>query len=333
MKNDFHKFLNPFIVFIFFANLAYSENFRVRKLFPVEIVEDSSFEKTVVTGINDSVSLRLPENYEFIEGIEIKIQIPTSVSSWHDCVAFSLYDDVSPFPDEKRIDYSGTRIFLKPLPSKVYWTVQIPLSEENSLKDSAYTSKLNVIPDVSKGFVFVRFMPVMKGVPEETLEANLTLQIKPCLIDKGRLTILLDKSVGDSSFPCDIFFDDEILASDFSDSKFSSLISPGLHNLRIQSDNFRNEVRSVMIEKAKTSEVKVVLKSLTPHLLVSSPDGVEIFLDDEKFSDVGKEVEISEGEHRIRFVLGSYEVVRNITAQKGKTYTANFNVDLHISEE
>ena len=46
----------------------------------------------------------------------------------------------------------------------------------------------------------------------------------------------------------------------------------------------------------------------------------------------GKEFVISEGEHKIKFSIGDYEIVRSITAIKGKTYTANFSLDLDISE-
>ena len=45
-----------------------------------------------------------------------------------------------------------------------------------------------------------------------------------------------------------------------------------------------------------------------------------------------KEFVISEGEHKIKFHIGDYEIVRSITAIKGKTYTANFSLDLEITE-
>ena len=50
-----------------------------------------------------------------------------------------------------------------------------------------------------------------------------------------------------------------------------------------------------------------------------------------KLLDINGEV-ITEGEHKIKFSIGDYEIVRSITAIKGKTYTANFSLDLDISE-
>lgn len=335
MELKFFKILAFFVSLLFFGfqGVVFPENFRVRKVHFVQIEEDSSFEKTVVTGINDSICVNLPESREFIEGIEVKVQIPSSVSSWHDSVAFSLYDNITPRPKSSQIDYSGTRIFLKPLPSKVYWIAQIPLFKETSLKDSAYTAKINAVPDTKDGFSFVRFMPVMKGVPEETLNAELAVTVKPCLVNKGRITLFLERTDGVKENALDIIIDDEVSLAQTFDEKYSAVLEPGLHNINIRSEDYRNEVRSVIVEQAKNTEVKISMKSLAPRLSVSAPDKVEIFLDGNKVSDFGKEFEISEGEHRISFVLGSYEVIRNINAEKGKTYSANLNVDLQILEE
>ncbi len=316
-----------------FGCLSHAENFRVRKVHVVELEEDSSFERTLTTGINDGVCVRLPEKYEFIEGIEVKVQIPSSVSAWRDSVAFSIYDGVKPSPRDGQIDYSGTRLFLQPLPSKVYWICQIPLGARNSLKDSAYTTKIGVVPDVSQGFAFIRFMPVMKGVPEETLNAVLGVTVRPCLVNRGRLSILLDRTLSGSDSPVDIFIDDNVYESDFLEGRCSLVLEPGLHNVSVQSASYRSEVRSVMVEQAKVSEVKISLRSLSPRLSVTAPDTVDVFLDGAKISASGKEFEIEEGEHKIRFALGSYEVVRNINAEKGRTYSATLNVDLQILEE
>ena len=53
---------------------------------------------------------------------------------------------------------------------------------------------------------------------------------------------------------------------------------------------------------------------------------------DVKCTVFGKELVITEGEHKIKISIGDYEIVRTITAIKGKTYTANFSLDLEISE-
>lgn len=322
-----------------FLQPVFSESFRVRKVHTVQMKEEIGFEKTVKIGINDSIALFLPEKkagekqFDFIEGFEVKIQIPKSVSDWRDSVALSLYDDISPRPSENQIDYSGTRIFIQPLPSKMNWIAQVPLYTKTSLKDSSYTTKVSVIPDVSKGYAFLRFMPVMKGVPEETLNATLTVVIKPCLRNLGRLSLDFDRTEGSASSPVDILIDDEVVSSQFTQKNFSTLLEPGLHNLSIQSQEYRSEVRSLVVEQAKVSSEKFSFKSLKPTISISAPDNSEVFLDGNKVSEIGKEFEVSEGEHSLKFILGSYEILRNITAEKGKTYSANLNIDLQILED
>lgn len=316
-----------------------AENFRVRKVHEVNLAEEVSFEKTVSIGINDSIAVFLPEKdpeqerYDYLEGIEVKVSIPKAVSDWRDSVALALYDSISPKPASSQIDYSGTRIFIQPLPSKMSWIVQIPFYKETGLKDSSYTTKVNVIPDIQKAFTFLRFMPVMKGVPEETLEASLNVTIKPCLRNIGRLSLNFERKGEFASSPVDIFVDDQPVQSQFTGKTYSLLVTPGLHNLSLQSNEFRSEVRSCLVEQAKTTSENFKFKSLKPLLSVSAPDNAEIFFDGQKLSEIGKEFEVSEGEHSLKFILGSYEVIRNITAEKGKSYSANLNIDLQILED
>ena len=334
-------FVRPFLkaLFLFLPLFSLSgENFRVRKVHSVTLTEEPGFEKSVTIGINDSIAVFLPEKkdssrFDFLEGLEVKVSIPKSVSDWRDSVALSLYDGVSPKPSASQIDYSGTRIFIQPLPSKMSWIVQIPLYRETGLKDSSYTTKVNVIPDVQKGFAFLRFMPVMKGVPEETLNANLTVTIKPCLRNKGRLSLNFERNSESENTPVDILLDDQLVESQFKGKTYSVLVNPGLHSVNVQSNEFRSEVRSCMVEQAKITQEKFTFKSLKPLLSVSAPDNAEIFLDGQKLTETGKEFEVSEGEHSLKFILGSYEVLRNITAEKGKTYSANLNIDLQILED
>ena len=66
---------------------------------------------------------------------------------------------------------------------------------------------------------------------------------------------------------------------------------------------------------------------------VENATSYEVYLDDESFTRLGEEIPISEGEHKIKFSIGDYEIIRSISAIKGKTYTANFSFDLQISEE
>ncbi len=314
---------------LFLANFLCAEDFfRVRKVVPFTISDSSSQEQTATIGINDSIAIFFPEDLTYIEGIEVKIQIPTEISSWQDSVACSIYDNIKPVPSSSQIDYSGSKIFITPLPSKFNWIMQIPLKQNNSIKDSPYTSKINVIPNIKKKYTFIRFQPAMKGIPESTLNANLKIGVKPILINKGSLNLSVFNNKNEN-IDYQLFIDDE--QTDL--AKTPLLLSTGMHNVSIQAEGYRSEVRSVYIEQAKSTSLEIILKSTTPTIIVTAPSNAEVFIDEEKFTDFGQETEISEGEHKIKCLIGGYELIRNVNIQKGKTYSINLSVNLEITDE
>lgn len=307
---------------------CWAETFRVRKVCSVSLPGDSVEEQNAVLGINDSLAVFMPADMTYLEGFELKIKIPQIVADWRDSVAFSVYDGIKPRPNVSSIDYSGTRIFVTPLPARLNWIVQVPLKNQNSIKNNDYIAKIDAVPDVSVGYTFIRFQPAMKGVPDETYEAKLNVFVKPVLMNKG--TLKLDVSApGGQAANYELFVDDEphVLLNG------KILLEAGKHNINIQSEEFRNEVRTVYIEQARTSEIQVALKSLAPTLTVTAPENSDVFIDDKKVESFGTEFVVSEGEHIVKCQLGSYEIVRSLSIEKGKSYSVNLAVDLEISEE
>ena len=126
-----------------------------------------------------------------------------------------------------------------------------------------------------------------------------------------------------------VFIDDNPVQDAFD----SILLNTGIHTVSVISESYRTEVRTVRIEQAKKSDLSIQLKSIEPTLIITAPEGTKIQLDGEDFAETGKEIIISEGEHKVTFIIGDYEIIRSISAIKGKTYKANLAVDLQISEE
>ena len=310
------------------GELCQAETFRVRKVCPVVLPGDSAEEQSAVLGINDSLAVFMPDDMTYLEGFELKIKIPQIIADWRDSVAFSVYDGIRPKPNVSTIDYSGTRIFVTPIPAKLSWIVQIPLKKQASVKDNGYIARIDAVPDVSGGYTFIRFQPAMKGVPDETYEAKLNVIVKPVLMNKG--TLRLDVSAPDGkNASYELFIDDE--PAGLLNGKI--LLDSGKHNISVQSEEFRSEVRTVFVEQAKTSEVQVVLKSLAPTLMVTAPENSNVFIDEKKVEAFGTEFVVSEGDHIVKCQLGSYEIVRSLFVEKGKSYSVNLAVDLEISEE
>lgn len=305
-----------------------AESFRVSKLHPVEITQDYA-EATAKLGINESLAIVLPEDKTFIEGLELKFEIPESVAYWMDSVACSVYTNIKPYPTSNQIDYSGTRVYVSTLPGKLSWILQIPFKNDNHLKTNQYTTKIDTVFDVSQNFVFVRLQPVMKGVPEETLNAIIPITVKPILSDQGMLDLTLTTAQGELEH-CTVFIDDKMV--DFYENSKKIILNTGVHDLTVVSENYRNEVRTVRIDQAKTTPLNVEMKGIEPTLLIIAPEGTKVLLDGEPCSKLGVEFPVSEGEHKIQFKIGDYDIIRTISVIKGKTYTANFTLDLNISE-
>ncbi len=318
-------FLTTLFISVFFAR---AESFRVHKLIPLSIESGAQEAQTATIGINDAVALFMPKDTEFIEGIEIKMQIPAEVSEWRDSVACSLYEKLKPAPSAKQIDYSGSKTFVTTLPDKLSWIMQIPLRAKSSLKDSNYLSKVSVIPDISDGHIFIRFQPAMKGIPDQALNAALELAVKPILINKGKLLVSVE-TPGKRKDGYRILLDGVQIAP----PPEGLLLDVGTHTVNIQSEEYRNETRSLHIEQAKTAKLSVALKSLAPTFLVTAPDNAEIFLNDAPFHKSATPATVPEGDYKLRVLIGGYEIIRTFTIQKGKSYTANLSVDLKIIEE
>lgn len=307
-----------------------AESFRVGKVHEVSIVQKADYEVTAKLGINEALAISLPDDQTFIEGLELKFDIPEAVASWMDSVACSVYANITPTPKASQIDYNGTRAYVRTLPGKLSWVLQIPLKKENSIKSNNYTTKVDTVITPSKNVLFIRLQPVMKGVPEETLNAIVPITVRPILTNKGLLTMKLLPPEEKKLAPCTIFIDEAIVSMP-ADNKI--LLDSGVHNISIISESYRNEVRTVRIDMAKVTELTVEMKGIEPTLLITAPEGTTVLLDDVKCTTIGKEFTISEGEHKIKFSIGDYEIIRSISAIKGRTYTANFSLDLQITED
>lgn len=327
IKKTFQAFSFLF-VFLLNTSFVFAENFRTSKTHITEIEAVPYFETYTKLGINDSLVIYIPEDLTYLEGIEIKMSIPEEIAPIMDCVSCSFYDNVNPTPSTSQIDYSASLIYEQNLPSRLSWMIQIPLVSKNSLKSNRYTTKLDSIPEITQGYVFLRLQPVNQNITEEMLNAKIDISVKPILTNSGLLELKLS-GCNDVYEKNTVYIDDEPQNIP-DDRKF--LLSSGIHNISIISEEFRDEVRTVKIDSANTTVLEIEMRSIEPSIILLAPDGTEIFLDNNPIETVDKEINITEGDHKIKFCFGDYEILRNITIQKGKTYTVSLFMDIQIIE-
>jgi len=340
-RRRFYKFFISFLI-LQIAFPLFGETFRVANLHIVNIVQDVNFEAGAELSLNDALAVYLPQDRDFIEGIEIAMSIPEQTALWRDSCACYVYENINPLPSKQQIDFSGNKIFFGILPGRLSWILQIPFKQDNNLKTDQYTTKLEALPNLNNNFVFLRLQQIMKGIPDSVMESKISMKIKPIFSNQGKLLLNIteeekayhnadekaEEKPEEKELLYSIYIDDNPV--EYADKGL--LLDTGIHNLSIISENYRTEVRTVRIEQAKITNLDIQLKGIEPTIIITAPEGAAIYIDENLCSELGKEFLITEGEHTIKCTIGDYEIVRPITVLKGKTYKLNLAVDLEINE-
>lgn len=315
------KHISSLLFFAVFFTLSHAEVFRTQRTVILEAGEYASESKRV--GINECVSIQLPDDLTFVQGIEILVKIPKALANFQNTILYSLYDNIAPFPSEGKTDYSGKAIYSGLYPGSLSWSIVVPLVKGNTITESPYTDK-TLIPDASRGFVFLRNQLAMKGVPQKVLEAEFEMSAKTLLTDFGAIQIRTNYD----SAAVSILVDDKAAQPNSAGLIF---LKPGKHSVAVVSEQFRNEMRTVAVEQAKTTEIELELKSVEPTFSFNAPQGTHIFVDGNEIADTDA-LKLEAGSHAFKFVLGGYEIVRNVEIQNGKHYDISVNFEANIRE-
>lgn len=323
-----------FVLKKIFASILFSscvflnaENFRVAKMHCLDLSSENK-EVSATCGIFDAISIKLPDDKTFVTGIELNIKVPQSIASWRDTVAYILYKDVSPAPTEKNIDYSASRVSINTIPGRLNHSFYVPVSSKFNVKESPYAKILEKVPLNSSNTVFVRFILAMKGAPEELERAKLEITAKTVLSDEGYFTLLIN-TVGDKKEGYSVYIDDTLVAQPHT----NLVLKTGEHHLSVTSDSYRNEVRSFFVEQAKKTQLKMTLRGIEPVVKIVSPENSKVFFDGQQVLSTKEPFTVLQGNHIVKFVIGDYEVIKNLNAINGRSYTVNLNIDAAITEE
>jgi hypothetical protein len=313
---------------------VHAEEFRVQ---PQGILE-LSLEETpsLIVPYNGSAIVSLGENWRFFRGIELELTAPAEWLSYRDSLAVSVYSDlgslsageagiVGGFVADQVLDLRGNRFFYDPLPGKLQVVYQIPLRPGHGLKSSPYAMvSSSLVPPPSFPILF-RLSPAIKGLGEGLGKLNFRLSAKPILGNEGavRLHFRYPPQLSRRSFT--LLVDDLVI-----DQPVEELfLEEGEHHLLILSDDYRNENRLFMVERAKVLDLSIELQDPTPLLIFEGPEGTAFFLDNEP---VEGSLPVEPGTHEVRFQVSDYAVVRTVRVEKGKTYRIALLVDLDVSE-
>jgi len=336
-------------VFFFITIFSFTETFRVHKTIKIDVQDQSESIKTQL-GINDALAIVFPSDTEFLKGLEFEITIPQVAAYYQGAIAWSFYDAISPAPNADVIDYSGTKLFLNTFPGSLSYNFKIPFVKDHNFESSPYTTILKQLYSTDTKLVFLRFQLAMKGTSNDLYNAIFTVQVKPILYDEGLLHLKLEypgktfdsetekikpSTSGKNKVGKSVVYVDEVpLTEIINGETIKSLrLATGIHTISIVSDNYRNELRTVTVDQAKTTELTVSMRDIKPLVVISAPSSAKVFIDEKEVILHEDALTILPGEHQIKFVIGDYELVKKIIAENGKTYSVSVSMDVIVCEK
>jgi hypothetical protein len=302
--------------------------FKVNQTWMLSIPDDGA-PQTVTAQANDAIVIALPEDRGFMEGVEILFKVPAEVVQWMDSVSWAFYNGVKPEPTENRTDYRGKRTTVGTFGDLLSLDIKVPLSRENSIKQDAYSVYIDDIPDFKNGKIFVRLQMASKLAPSSLAQSAFEVTVKPIYVNQGRLSIRLVPPEGEQLKDTEVYIDGQ-------EAKLVEggiPISPGIHDISVVSGSYRNEVRTVTVGQAKVVDVEIKLRDITPSVRLALPVGTQAYCDGSRVEDTKKAIKLAQGRHSFRFVLGGYEISKQVDMVNGHNYTVALNIDASVSDE
>ncbi len=276
----------------------------------------------------DSVVLGVSGDVRFIKGLELEIQAPPSLLRQRGSMAFSLYRKLTPEPVSGIGDYTAERIAFSLLPGKLQSVYQIPTRKEHGLRSSPYVSIVTTPIGLSDFPLLFRLQPVMKGLSEDLETGKFRLIARPVLSDEGALNLTLRYPEQLKDRPLTVLVDDEVIV----DHQKPLILKEGEHAISIVSEDYRNESRTFVVERAKETDLTIELRDTTPLVRIEAPEGVTVLFDEEEVLVPDEAFPTTPGEHKVTFKVSDYTVSKPILVIKGRSYRVGLSIDVSVTE-
>jgi hypothetical protein len=307
---------------------AGAEPFRAMIAGTVELSADNPGGNSLTMAHNASVLIQLGRGAHFFRGIELELTAPQSWLQYRGSLAMEIYAELERPPATGTNDLEGRRIAFDPLPTKINIVYQIPVRESHGLRTTPYaTVPTGVILPPSFPILF-RLMPIIKGVSDELEQMRFVLTARPILGDEGALRLIVRYPEQLRNRPFTALIDD-VVVENIAEER---LLKEGEHHLVVLSEDYRNESRRFVIEKAKRLDLTINLQDSTPLLIFEAPENARIFLDNNPVSRESGPIPVEPGVHEAKFQVGDYTLIRTVSVQRGKTYRITLAVDINIDE-
>jgi hypothetical protein len=263
-----------------------------------------------------------------MRGIELELAAPQAWLSHRGSLAMLMYAELDRQPSSGINDLEGRRIAFDPLPNKIKIIYQVPVRRSHGLRTTPYTTVTAETALPASFPILFKLMPIIKGLSEEVERMPFTLTAKPILANEGAVSLIFRYPEQLKDRPFIVLIDDTVIEN----SGEEQLLREGGHHLVVLSDDYRNESRRFIIEKAKRLEIVIDLQDPAPLLIFEAPENAHIFVDNNPVSRKTGPIPVEPGVHEAKFQVGDYTLTRTISVQRGKTYRIALAVNIDVEE-
>jgi hypothetical protein len=283
----------------------------------------------LVMGYDQAVAVTMAKSSPFIQGFEVELKLPPAFASQPGAFAYELWRRIEPDPDKNRYGYSGERIVTQALPARAGFVIQIPVRRDHAMKSGPYATVIPTLVEPEDFPFFFKLVPLSKGAAPEIEEAELQVRVRPVLTDEGGLRLVLAYPVDQAEHASvTALIDDKRV-----DPESMILLKAGAHRLLLNSENYRDESRSFVVEQGRVLDLEIELQDTSPILLIEAPDSAFVMVDGVRVDHAANpRMRIEPGEHSASCRIGDYSLSRKFTVARDKVYKLVLSVDLQLQE-
>ncbi len=261
------------------------------------------------------------------EGVEIRVEIPAGIRRFQNSFALFIYRDVRPVPGQDQTSYTGTRTFMRLLPSREALFLRIPLYRKHSITSDALTEVLpNSVPAESFPLI-ITVLPVMKGIPDSAFGQQLRISSSAIWKNEGTLSVNITNPSGAP---------DEVIEMTV-DGRGAGVgerltLEAGLHRIVVSSTHAPTVEKTVAVEPGRDENLSITLDYTPPEITLVIPDEAEVYLDGKRINSSGNLIVMNSdpGEHTVRYVLGGMEVSKSFVIRPGGKVKIDLIVEIDI---
>lgn len=285
-------------------------------------------ENTVSIAMEEVTSIVFDKETSFLEGIEIKIEVPRELQKYRNSFALYVYKNISPEPDSSARFYKGTRIFMRLLPVQNNIYIRIPAFEENAMAQSVDAILIPGFTSRGDYPLLATIIPIMKGIPGDVYNYKFNFTCKPIYSPKGSLTLNINSNLNDSGETFNVSIDNELV-------KWPSqeyILDEGLHELNITSSTGMSKSASVVINSSEKQSISLLFEYSEPEIKIEAPDAALIILDNVELIRKNSEdpIKVTAGEHIVIFDIDGYQFSREFVIEPGDSLIISLILDVLI---